>query len=499
VDDPATRAVALPRIAIVGGGITGLTAAHRIHELLPQAELSLFEAGPRLGGVLETVSLHGFLIERSADSFLTKLSRTIELCHRLGMADELLSTDETRRRAFVVRHGKLVPIPSGFYLMSPRKLGPLLASPLLSLPGKLRILAEPFVPRGPASAASCGDSRTGGAPDESVASFARRRLGREAFDRLVQPLVSGIYTADPEKLSMAATMPEFLAEERDQGSLVTAARRAGYVKDRTKKTASGARYNLFAAPKGGLGNLVAALAARLPPKAIQLNTPVSNITKTIDGRWQVDFASNVRSPLTETHKSQSTFDAVIVAVPAHVAAELFQYLDRTLAGELSAIEYAGCHIVSLAYKRDQIGDPLDGFGFVVPKVERRRIIAASYASQKFPGRAPTDAVLIRTFIGGALQPDLLDLSDDELRRIAIEELKDLLAITGFPMLADIARWPHSMPQYHVGHIARVARIEALAQRHSALALAGNAYHGVGIPQCIESAESAAERVVGALS
>ncbi|MCI0335406.1 MAG: protoporphyrinogen oxidase [Planctomycetes bacterium] len=499
-------ASAAPRIAVIGGGITGLAAAHRLHELLPRAEVALFEAGPRVGGVLDTAHLDGFLVERSADNFLTRLPQAVALCRRVGLADELLSTDETRRRAFVVKNGQLVPIPDGFFLMSPRKLGPLLGSNVLSVPGKLRLLAETFVPRGPASKELNPEPRTLNPPDESVASFARRRLGNETFERLVQPLVAGIYTADPEKLSMAATMPEFLAQERDHGSLLRARRRAGRFRDQSDDS-SGARYSLFAAPKDGMASLVQALVARISPSAIHLNAPIESVRQMSDGRWQLDFGFRISdfglaegsfNPQSRVpsgcRNPQSAFDALILAVPAYAAAELLRRHDPTLATELATIEYAGCAVVSLAFQRNQIGHALDGFGFVVPQVERRRIIAASFASQKFPGRAPEGAALIRVFIGGALQPELLDLPDHELRQLALDELRDLLQITGEPLLTDIARWPRSMPQYHVGHLDRIARIEELAARHPTLALAGNAYRGVGIPQCIASAESAAERL-----
>jgi oxygen-dependent protoporphyrinogen oxidase len=188
------------------------------------------------------------------------------------------------------------------------------------------------------------------------------------------------------------------------------------------------------------------------------------------------------------------FDALIIATPAHVAAKLLDACDAELASELAAIEYAGCAVISFGFARSQIGHELNGFGLVVPQVERRRIIAASFASQKFPGRAPEDAVLVRVFVGGALQPDLLQLSDFDLRRLALEDISALLSITGEPQVTDIARWPSSMPQYHVGHLDRVARIEQLARRHPNLALAGNAYHGVGIPQCIASGQQAAEQI-----
>jgi oxygen-dependent protoporphyrinogen oxidase len=505
----------LPRIAIIGGGISGLAAAHRLAELLPNAQLKLFEASGRLGGVLDTVQVNGFLIERSADNFLTHPPTAVDLCGQLGIADELLPTDDTRRRAFVVKDGKLLPIPDGFYLMSPRKLAPLLASPLLSWRGKLRLLAEPFISRGPvATPSSSGRGQGEGAlasEDESVASFARRRLGRETYERLVQPLVAGIYTADPEQLSMAATMPQFLEYEREHGSLLRATLRTsssgpnrsgptGQRDDPMDPTlnASGARYSLFAAPNSGMTSVVNALADRLPANTIQLNTRVANISRAPDNRWLLlplpPGEGQVEGLPGEGRGEGQSFDALIIATPAHAAAKLLEACDAELAAELAAIPYAGCAVVSFGLARHQIGHELNGFGLVVPQVERRRIIAASFASQKFPGRAPDDSVLIRVFVGGALQPELLQLSDPDLGRIALEELSSLLNVNGDPQITDIARWPASMPQYHVGHRDRIARIELLAARHPNLALAGNAYHGVGIPQCIASGQQAAERI-----
>jgi oxygen-dependent protoporphyrinogen oxidase len=473
-----------PRIAVIGGGITGLVAANRLRELLPDAQLSLFEGSDRLGGVLETVEHDGFLIERSADNFLTIPSAALELCRRLWMENELVPTDESRRRAFVVRNGKLLPIPEGFFLMSPRKLLPILRSPLLSITGKLRLLAEPLIPRGPIALA-----QDDVAADESVASFVRRRLGREVFERFVEPLVAGIYTADPEKLSMAATMPRFVEFERQHSSLL----RATLSRSAADKSTSGARYGLFLAPKHGLQSLITRLADRLPADAIHLNANIAQIGRQ-SGQWQLAF-----NPKSEIRNSQSLFDAIILAVPAHRAASLLQTTNSQLATELASIDYAGCAVVSLGFHRSQIGHPLDGFGFVVPQSEHMRIIAGSFASLKYPGRAPEGDVLIRVFIGGALHPELLDLPDADLRHIALDELGDLLQITGMPTTTDIARWPRSMPQYHVSHLARVARIEQMVAAYPALALAGNAYRGVGIPQCIASGEAAAERIANALA
>jgi oxygen-dependent protoporphyrinogen oxidase len=238
-----------------------------------------------------------------------------------------------------------------------------------------------------------------------------------------------------------------------------------------------------------MSSLISALAGKLPDDAICLKTPISSIAHQSDGRWRLSF-----SPSPAAHRPPPSFDAVIVAAPAPAAAKLLREFDPDLAADLAGIEYAGCAVISFGLERSQLTQPLDGFGFVVPQIENRPIIAASFASNKFAGRAPADAVLIRVFIGGALQPDLLRLDDDGLRRLALDELADLLHVTGMPLVTDVARWYGSMPQYRLGHLARVARIEQRANMHAGIALAGNAYHGVGIPQCVASGQSAAEKI-----
>ena len=495
---PNTPSPAVPRIAIIGGGISGLAAAYRLCELLPQATLDLFEASGRLGGILSTVQRGGFLIEQSADNFLIKPPAALELCRDVGLQSDLLTTDESRRRAFVVRSGKLVPIPEGFYLMSPRKLWPILTSPALSVRGKLRLLLEPFIPR---RKPTPFERERGDDADESVAAFARRRLGREVFEQLVQPLVAGIYTADPEQLSMAATMPQFAEYERTIGSLLRATLRfrplAGIggddsSADHSAKAVSGARYGLFVTPKDGMSSFVDNIAKRISRVTIHFNTPIFGL-QLIENQWQLRLAAD------RTQIESASYDAAIIALPAPAAANILDSCDPELAAELAAIEYAGCAVVSLGFRRTQIAHPLDGFGFVVPATERRRIIAGSFASLKFPGRAPEHHVLIRVFIGGALQPEMLKLTDNDLIRIASDELVDLLQITGSPVASDVARWPGSMPQYHVGHLARVSRIEQIVEKYPTLALAGNAYRGVGIPHCIASGQSAAARIAAASS
>ncbi len=298
-------------------------------------------------------------------------------------------------------------------------------------------------------------------------------------------------------------MPQFLEFERKQRSLLGATLTLPRPLEENRgdgDAASGARYGLFVAPQRGMASLVEEIAARLPPGTIHLNKPVTTVTKQNDGQWLLDFEntpSETNSPAA-TAGRQSAFHGLIFAVPAYAAAKALRSLDRPLAAELADIEYAGCAVVSLGFARRQIAHPLNGFGFVVPQIERRRIIAASFASLKFPGRAKSGDVLIRVFIGGALQPELIELPNADLCRIALEDLTELLRIEGEPLTADVARWPRSMPQYHLGHLDRIARIEQLAARYPTLALAGNAYHGVGIPQCIASGQSAAQQIAAAL-
>lgn len=466
---------------MVGGGITGLAAAHRVLEIEPTAEVTLLEASARLGGVIETVRRDGFLVERSADNFITNVPWAVDLCQRIGLADQLLPTSSQQRNAMVVHNGRLEKIPPGFMLLAPSRIWPLLTTPILSPWGKLRLLAEYFVPR----------RKAGG--DESLASFARRRLGRETFDRIVQPLVGGIYTADPEKLSLQATLPRFLDMERRHGSLIRGALRQSAISgDEPSDNGSGARYRLFVTPRDGLTSLVDALAKQLSADTVRLNTKVEKLTRDSAGSWRIETSS-------QGSEAKLECDALIVAVGATSAASIVRQFDGELASKLGQIPYAGTAIVSLAFRRDQIRHPLDGFGFVVPAIENRRILAGSFSSVKFAGRAPQDAVLVRVFIGGACQSELVDLPDDELRKIACEELAALLGTTGPPLFADISRWPASMPQYHLGHGELVAEIETSASRWPGFALAGNAYHGVGIPNCIHSGQQAAERMIAALN
>ena len=469
------------RIAIVGGGPSGLAAAHHLIELSQanpsSIEVTLFEAGSRLGGIVGTRRIGEYLVDTGADSFLTNKPGAVGLCKRLGLEHRLRGTDARYRGAHVLFDGRPVPVPHGFQLISPSAIWPILTTPLLSAWGKLRMLMECFVPRGNAA-------------DESLADFVRRRFGRETLDRLVQPLVGGIYTSDPERLSLAATMPRFLDMERESGGLIRAAFKRQR-KDKGVETSdtksSGARYGLFAGLAGGMEDLVAALRKSVEAGCcVKTGTRIKSLGRN-DGQ-------KAGYRIVHSDDSVELFDAVIVATTAHQAAVLLDDLDSTLATELRGIEYASSAIVVTAHKLANVCHPLNSFGLVVPHCERRRILATSFSSRKFPERAPADSVLMRTFVGGAMQPEMVDQDDDELLRVVMHELSEIFGVQGDPEISLVVRYPRAMPQYHVGHLDRVARIESRAATHPSLALAGNALRGVGVPDAIVSGEAAARTV-----
>lgn len=462
------------RIAVIGGGLAGLTAALRLIDLARQTgrsiDVTVLEAADRLGGAIETVRTRGYLVERGADSFLTK-PPIVKLCERLGLSSDLLPTDPRFRGALVLRKGRPVRVPEGFGLMAPAKLWPIVKTPVLSTSGKLRLLAERFVPR-----------RTEPA-DESLGAFARRRLGDEVFERLVQPLVAGIYTADPEKLSLAATLPRFLEMERSYGSLIRAMRHSP---QDANSEASGARYGLFAGLRGGMEQLFAALRREVQTAAsIQLGSHVVEVRRA-RGQWCIELDGNGTQP--------RTFDAVILALPAYASADLLSRTAGGLVSLLRLIPYASSAVVVTGYRRKDVTHPLDAFGLVIPAIEKRDVLAVSFASRKFPNRAPNDRVLLRTFVGGATRPEMLTRSDDELIAIVRKELGSLLSVSGLPDLTLVTRYEDAMPQYHVGHLNLIAEIEAAVSRHPALELTGSAYRGVGIPDVVADAERAATRI-----
>ncbi len=483
---PSARTDRPSRVAVVGGGISGLAAAHRLIELATEAgtnlRVELFEAGSRLGGAIWTERIGDCLAELGADSFITNKPAAIELCRRIGLEQRLIATEAANRQALVLRRGKPVPIPEGFMLMAPSRIWPVLASPIFSPLGKLRLGWEWFVPKRTETS------------DESVAAFVRRRLGSEALERLVQPLVAGIYTSDPEKLSLAATLPRFIEMERRHGSLIRAGRRqrtATSASAGSEPRESGARYGLFASLPGGMSELIDALVARIESAgAIHRDTPIRGLRQSPEQRD--------RFTLETAQRDLHEFDALVLALPATHAATLLTPTDSDLGTTLDEIEYASSAIVVTGHDERDVAHTLNASGLVIPAIESRQILSVSFASRKFAGRAPAGRVVLRTFVGGALQPHVLAGSDEELVRIVRSELAELLGVHGEPTFARVSRHDQAMPQYHVGHCDRVTRIRSLLGGYPRLALAGNAYDGVGIPDCVESGEKGAERVFGAL-
>jgi oxygen-dependent protoporphyrinogen oxidase len=450
------------RVVVVGGGIAGLAAAHRLVER-GGVDVVLLEAADQLGGTIATERSGGFTIETGADAILSEKPWAIDLCRRIGFAEHLVGTREGERRTYVVHDGRVEPLPEGFLLLAPTDLGALLASRLFSWPGKLRMALDLVLPRRPT------------AGDESVADFVRRRLGREALERVAEPLLGGIYTADAERLSLHATMPRFAELEARHRSLILGLRATSSAR------AAGARYSLFVAPAGGMGALVDALARRLPEGVVRLRAGASGLARD-GGRWRLRAGGE---PLDA--------DAVVLATPASAAATLLAPLDQELARLLASIDYASSATITLGF-RSADASALRGFGFVVPRREQRALLACTYASRKFPHRAPEGHELVRAFVGGALRPELLELDDGALVATVRHELETLVGLGATPTLVRVHRHPRAMPQYAIGHLERVAAIEQRAAALPGLRLAGAAYRGVGIPDCVRSGEAAADEI-----
>ncbi len=491
------------KVVVVGGGIAGLSAAHRLIESKRTGlEVTLLESSDRFGGTIRTIESGGCLVELGPDAFLSSKPWLTDLAGRLGVADRIIPTATTHRGAHVVHRGKLHPLPDGFLMMAPTRLWPMVTTSLFSWSGKIRCAMDLVLPRG----------AEGG--DESLGAFVRRRLGGEVLERVVQPLIGGIYAGDPDTLSLRATIPRFLEMERRHRSVIKAMvsqRRAaskrrdgpssgsgpspgsgpssgsgasGSGASGSGASGSGARYGELASFDKGMETIVEALLQRLSAVTMHTRTEVVRLSR--EGtRWRLDCSGG----------RQFEADAVILALPSRKAAALLHGTDADLANELAVIPHASSAVLNLVYRRSDVPHPLDCFGFVVPAVERRSIMACTFSSVKFPNRAPEDLVLLRVFVGGALQQGLLQSDDEDLLRIAREELRDLMGIGVAPRHTVMARYPDAMPQYLLGHTKRVERIESLLARRTELALAGNAYGGVGLPDCVHSGEQAADGIL----
>lgn len=468
------------KVAIVGVGLSGLATAVRLQQSDPSTELTLFESADRVGGVIHSEMVDGFLIDHGADMFATEPSGVVELCGQVGIEDQLIEPKLAGRGARIVRHGRLVPVPEGFVVMRATKLLPMLTTPLLSPLGKLRFFAERWI-------------KPTDLQEESIGDFVRRRMGTQVLDRIVAPLAAGIYTGDIDRLSMLATMGPIAEMEREHGSLAraAAAARKSSQGHTSEQQSAGARYDRFRSFGGGMVELIRGLARALPEHSIRLKSSVYGIER-IGNQMRV----NCSDTNAETESGQ--FDHVIVTTPPAVAATLIGGLAPIAADELKAIESTSTSIVVLGVRRSDIREDINTFGFVVPPAEKRKILAGSFASNKFAGRAPDDCALIRCFIGGALQPELLDHSDEDLIQIVREELADLIGLSGTPIVSRVIRWNSAMPQYNVGHLDRAEKIQKDVDSVHGLSLVTNATGGVGIAAVVRSSDRVASEVLDGL-
>lgn len=489
----------MKRVVIVGGGIAGLSAAYRLKHGAPDVAITLIESDRRLGGKIVTDRVDGFVIEGGPDTFLSYKPRGIGLCRELGLEDRLHGTNEKIRRTYVMRRGKLYDLPEGLTGLIPSRFGPMIKTGLISPWGKLRMGLDYFIPP---------KSLNG---DESLAQFVERRLGRELYERLIEPLMSGIYAGDGEQLSLGATFPQLRQTELEHGSLVKgmlATKRKHPERNTVKsKDAGGKKWPAFVTPETGLAEIVEALTLQLKGLDIRLGTRVTLVAQRVNSlaangsRLQADFTDQTPNSFgagygvtLETGELLAA-DAVILATPAYASAYLVVGLDPQMAQALKDIPYASTATVSVAYPLKDIPRPLNGYGYIIPRAEGRSILACTWTSTKFPHRAPEGYGLIRAFIGRAGDDDVIARSDEELLGLVRAELHNVLGITAAPRLHRIFRWPKAMPQYTLGHLDRLAVIERRLTQHPGLFVAGNAYRGIGLPDCIASGEQAAEKVI----
>jgi oxygen-dependent protoporphyrinogen oxidase len=477
-------------VVVVGGGIAGLTAALELAER--GAAVSVVEAGDRFGGKIATHRVDGLVVEGGADSFLSSKPAGLALCERLGITDRLVNSRIEDRRTFVWSRGRLRELPEGLVLGSPARAWSLLRSGLLSPFGAARMVADVAVPR---RRAGRDDGRVGpGAPEETVAEFFTRRLGGEAYTRVVEPLLAGIHAGDATRLSLSATFPRFIDMERDHGGLVRAALASRTPKLlRRKGNGAGpvgavpAGRTPFVSFKTGMAELIEALAARLGSLGVELRTnqAVAAI-RAVEGGYEVVVGEEEALPAA----------VVVLATPAPVAARLVRGLCPAAAALLDGIQHASTATVSLAYRRHDVGTPPAGYGFVVPRAEGRHLLAGTWGSGKWPGRAPNGQALVRGYVGGVGREAVLEADDDALVHLVRAELGALAGIGGTPVHSEVHRYPDGMPQYTVGHLGRVERIRSALAACPGLAVTGAAYGGVGIPDCIADALSTARAVLG---
>jgi oxygen-dependent protoporphyrinogen oxidase len=454
------------KVAIVGSGVSALACGVRLKQR--GIDFTIFEKESSPGGKLSTEKIDDFIVEGGPDSFLPEKHWTVDLIKETGLEGELLPTNEAHKGTYIYSGGRLHRLPEGVMLMVPTMIMPLLRSGLISWPGKIRMGMELFVPK-----------KTG-TDEESLARFVTRRLGRECLDKIAEPLVAGIHTSNPDNMSVRAIFPRFLDMEQKHGSLIKAMTRA--MKAPRPDKGNGREMTYFMSLKGGMQELADASIRFIGEDRIATKSAVDAVTGTADG-YRVLVGSE-----------QMSFDAVVLTVPSYSAAGMVRSLDPVLADRLSPIEWSSTATISLAFRKKDIPATLPGFGFLVPRIEGRRINAATWSSVKWSFRAPSDFVLIRCFVGGGHDEELVSYDDKDLLRVVLGELSSIAAIQAEPVLSRIFRWVKSMPRYTVGHLARIAAIDETLDAHPGLHLIGSSYRGIGIGDCVKSGFDAAEKI-----
>lgn len=463
------------KLAIIGGGISGLTAAWQARK--DGIEFELFEASPKFGGILQTMHLdENCVAEEGAESCLRSKPELLDLCHELGLEDEIVSTIPENAGAFVVRGGQLHPIPQGFRLMAPSSWWPFVRSDLISWPGKIRAGLDLFLPV---------KERTPDTPEESLSEFVTRRLGSEVLHYLAQPLVAGIYGADPQLLSLEATMPLFQRLEQEHGSVIKGLRALG-----TEGSAHGARYNLFFSLKKGFGDVVRALVEQLPAESLHAGAMVDDLRRKDGGGWQLEVRG----------RGVQDFDAVIVALAAPQAARLLQSAAPDVSELLGSIHCRGAVTVNICYDRHTYLEFVPrAYGFVVPAEERRPVLACTFSSRKWPNRGSEKQGVLRTYFGGPGMEWALTADDEDLLEISKAELSELLKLNEEPLSYYVHRWPVGLPEYRIGHRDLVRSVRNKVELLPGLELAGNYMDGVGLPDCVRLANKAVSAVSAALT
>jgi len=460
----------MTRIAILGGGISGLSAAYELEQQKragAEVEYILYEASSRLGGVLQTEHIDGCVVEAGPDSFISEKPWAADLCRELGLGEQLIGSNDADRKTYILTRGRLVVMPDGLMFMVPTKILPTGFSPLFSWKTKLRMSQELFHPPRAVD------------HDESVAAFVERHYGAEMVDRLADPLLSGVYGGEAANLSVRAVLPRFAEMERTHGSLG----RAMLAARKKMKSAARKAPPLFTSLRNGMQHLAETVVSRLNPASLMRNTPAQAVQREV-GSWVV--SAGLQS---------DQFDAVIVALPAAAAANVLHMASPELSAELTAIQYSSSITVGLGYDREVRQSLPPGFGFLVPRSEGKNLLAATFVHNKFPHRAPADRALLRCFFAGSNAEKVWTLSDEQIVAVVRNELQQIIASRATPLFARVYKWKSAMAQYGVGHLDRRDRIEKLRAQLPGLALAGNAYRGIGVPDCVRSGREAAKQLL----